>query len=400
MSGQLARATAPDTLLQRCERIGGRHVAGDPTTLRRMRASDAIVIGGGVIGCSTAWELARAGAEVVLIERDSIAAHASGAAAGMLAPIVEAGAGGPWLELGLRAQAELVECCAELREVTGIDPELARCGALRIAREPRAAELRATAAQLGALDCEWLGADELYKREPQLAPGFAGALWSPREACLDAALLTRAFAAAAEHRGARILPGVAAHGLLSAGERICGVRTSEGDLAADAVVLCTGAWAGASAAWTGAALPVEPIKGQMLAIESPVPAPRSILWGEGAYLVPRPDGSLRVGATVERAGFDARPTAGGLAALLEAAAELLPDTRRCRFLRTWAGLRPATPDHLPLVGALPARPGAWLAVGHHRNGILLSALTARALAQGILSGRWPPGLEALDPKRF
>jgi glycine oxidase len=365
-----------------------------------MRTSDAIVIGGGVIGCATAFELARAGAEVVLIERDAVAAHASSAAAGMLAPIVESGASGPPVALGMRARAELVERCAELREVTGIDPGLAHCGALRVAGEAGAGELQRAAARLSGFACSWLAADELYKREPRLAPGFAGALWSPHEACLDAALLTRAFAAAAERRGAGIRVGVAAQGLLRVGDRITGVRTSDGALAADAVVLCTGPWAAASEAWTGVSLPVEPIKGQMLALEAPTPAPGSILWSDGAYLVPRPDGSLRVGATMERAGFDARPTAGGLAALLEGAASLLPDTRRCRFLRTWAGLRPATPDHLPLVGPLPARSRGWLAVGHHRNGILLSALTARALAQGILGGSWPAGLEALDPQRF
>jgi glycine oxidase len=166
------------------------------------------------------------------------------------------------------------------------------------------------------------------------------------------------------------------------------------------VVLCTGAWAGSSRDWLGLDLPVEPVKGQMLALEAPAPPPRSILWSDRAYLVPRPDGTLRVGATVERAGFDVRPTSGGIAALLDAARELLPDTRDSRFLRAWAGLRPGSPDHLPLVGPLASRPGLWLGVGHHRNGILLSALTGRALAEGVLAGSWPAGLAALDPQRF
>jgi glycine oxidase len=365
-----------------------------------MRACDAIVVGGGVIGCATAFELARAGADVVLLERDAIGAHASSAAAGMLAPIVESEAGEPLLELGVRAQAELCERIEELVECSGVDPGLLRCGALRVAGPERAPALRASALKLAGLDCRWLEADELYKLEPRLAPGLAGALWSAREACLDAALLTRAFAIGAQRRGALVRPGTPVLGLIRSGDRIAGVRTAEGELGAAAVVLCSGAWARASGEWLGLALPVEPVKGQMLALETPVPPLPSILWGDGVYLVPRPDGSLRVGATVERAGYDTRPTAGGLALLLDAARALLPDAARCRFQSTWAGLRPATPDQLPLVGPLATRPGVWLGVGHHRNGILLSALTARALASGILAGAWPDGLGALDPQRF
>jgi glycine oxidase len=337
---------------------------------------------------------------VVLLERDAIGARASSAAAGMLAPLAESEGEGPLLELGLRAQADLVERLPELIGLSGLDPQLSRCGALRVATDARAGELRATAGRLAAFDCAWLGPDELYKREPRLAPGLAGALWSPREACLDAALLTRAFALAAQRRGAQLRTGLPVLGLLREGDRVCGARTSEGALASAAVILCTGAWAGGSREWLGLDLPVEPVKGQMLALESPVPPPGPILWSDGAYLVPRPDGTLRIGATVERAGFDVRPTAAGIAALLAAARNVLPDTAGCRFLRAWAGSRPATPDHLPLVGPLAARPGLWLGVGHHRNGILLSALTARALAAGVLGGRWPEGLDALDPRRF
>jgi glycine oxidase len=361
-------------------------------------AFDAVVIGGGVIGCATAFELARAGADVLLLERDTIGAHASSAAAGMLAPLAESEGSDPLLQLGVRAQRELVERIPELIELSGLDPGLSHCGALRVADPSRATALRAAAQALRAHGCSWLEPEELYKREPRLARGFAGALWSPREACLDAALLTRAFAAAALRRGAELREGSPVHGLVRSGGRIAGVRCAAGVIAAGAVVLCTGAWADGACA--GSALPVEPVRGQMLAIETPVPPPGAILWGDGAYLVPRSDGTLRIGATVERVGFDARVTAGGIAALLAGASALLPDVRDCRFLRAWAGLRPATPDQLPLVGPCPGQPGLWLGVGHHRNGILLSALTARALSAGVLGSGWPAGLIALDPQRF
>jgi glycine oxidase len=365
-----------------------------------MRGCDAIVVGGGVIGCATAFELARAGADVLLLERDAIGAHASSAAAGMLAPFAESEGSGPLLELGVRAQAELVGRLAELSELSGLDPQLRVCGALRVASEARAGSLRETAARLARFECSWLEAEELYKREPRLARGLVGALWSPREACLDAGLLTRAFALAAGRRGARLRPGVPVFGLVRQGERITGVRTAEGEISTAAVVLCTGAWARGSGEWLGVDIPVEPVKGEMLALEAPQPPPVAIVWSDAAYLVPRPDASLRVGATLERAGFDIRPTAGGVGALLEAARNLLPDTQGCRFLRAWAGSRPGTPDHLPLVGPWVSRPGLWLGVGHYRNGILLCALTARALAAGVLGGTWPADLAALDPRRF
>jgi glycine oxidase len=179
------------------------------------------------------------------------------------------------------------------------------------------------------------------------------------------------------------------------------VRTAHReDVTARDVVVCTGAWSAALGAAVGRHWPIEPIRGQMLALEAPHPPLASILWSAAAYLVPRPDGALRVGATVERAGFDARPTAAGIAQLLEGACATLPVLGDARFLSAWAGLRPATPDHLPLLGPVPGVEGLWVATGHHRNGILLSALTASALSDWMLEGRRAHGLEALDPGRF
>ncbi|HXX47615.1 MAG TPA: FAD-dependent oxidoreductase, partial [Myxococcota bacterium] len=288
----------------------------------------------------------------------------------------------------------------ELGELSGVDPELVRSGVLRIARADEAEVLRARAASLAAFGCSWLDAHELAKREPALAPGYAGALHSAREAHVDGRRLARAYAGAAERRGAAIARGVEVLGLLRDGKRVVGARTSQGDWPAHDVVLCTGAWARRAGDWLDLPVPIAPVKGQMLALEPAAPRSGPILWSRDVYLVPRRDGELRVGATVERAGFDARPTAAGVAQLLAGACALVPALRDAALARVWAGLRPGTPDELPLVGAAPDAPGAWLAAGHYRNGILLAALTGAALASEILDGVRLPGLGAFDPARF
>jgi len=364
-----------------------------------MRAVDVVVIGGGVIGASVACALARGGASVVLIERDDLGAHASRAAAGMLAPITESLARGPIFTLGLESLSLLEHELDELRELSGVDPELTRSGILRVAHAAEAPALRAHAAALAELGCAWVDGAELRKRDARLAPELAGALHSPREGHVDAYLLTRAYAGAAVRRGATVRRDTEALGLLRVDDRIVGVRTSAGEIPAHDVILCTGAWARHASDWLGVPIPVDPVKGQMLALDGGEPHGGPILWGDGAYIVPRRNGQLRIGATVEHVGFDARPTAAGVATLLAGAFAIAPALRTATFVETWAGLRPGTRDHLPLVGRVPGLEGAWLAVGHHRNGILLAALSGRALAREILDGaRWP-GLDAFDPAR-
>jgi len=365
-----------------------------------MRAADALVVGGGVIGAAVAWRLARAGAAVTLLERDEIGAHASAAAAGMLAPISESLGSGAIFSLGRDSLARLEAELGELRELSGVDPELVCSGVLRVAAADEADALRARAEALAAFGCSWLDARELEKRAPGLAPGCAGALYSASEAHVDGRRLARAYAGAAERRGAELVRGVEVLGLLRDGARVVGVRTSRGDWPAHDVVLCSGAWASRAGDWLGSAVPVAPVKGQMLALEPSAPRGGPILWSRDVYLVPRRDGELRVGATVEHAGFDARPTAAGIARLLAGACALAPALRDAALVRVWAGLRPGTPDELPLVGAALAAPGAWLAVGHYRNGILLAALTGAALASELLDGVRLPGLDAFDPARF
>jgi len=365
--------------------------------------ADVLVVGGGVVGCAAAFVLAREGLRVALLERDALCAHASGVAAGMLLPTGEARGRGALLRFGLRSLALFPELCAELRDLSGIDPEYEACGALHVAQsEVGEAALRRRAAELPECELEWLGPEAARRAEPRLAPALRGALWSAREAHVNGERLTRAFAGAAQELGARVETGVAARGLLQQAGRVVGVASSAGERFAGQVVVCTGAWAGELAGWPGAAFrpPVEPVRGEIVALEGPQPPLASLVCGEQVYLVPRRDGSCLLGATQERAGFDARPTAGGVGELLRAGAALVPTLARAAFLGARAGLRPGSPDGLPLIGAVPGAPGLLVAVGHFRNGVLLSPETARLLAD-LATGK-DPGEEAraFAPGRF
>lgn len=359
---------------------------------------DALVVGGGVIGTACAWFLAREGLSVTLLERDDLASRASGAAAGMLLPFGEAEAEGPFLHWATRSLALFPELCSELHERSGIDPELERCGALHVAAsEDTERALRAKAELFAAHGLEWLTAAELRALEPHVEPELRGAVFSPAESHVRSALLTRAFAAAAAELGARVERGVAATGLECEGSRVTGVGTEAGARSAGCVVLCAGAWSGPLAPF---ALPVEPVKGQILSLDAPTPAFRHVLVSPEVYLVPKRDGSVVAGATVEHTGFDCRVTAGGMAGLLQAATGLAPCLRDVGFRDGWAGLRPATPDGLPVIGRAPGLAGLIVAAGHFRNGVLLAPVTGRLVAE-LVQGKAPPERAlAFAPDRF
>jgi glycine oxidase len=357
-----------------------------------------LIVGGGVVGCASAWFLAREGVSVTLVEREDVAAQASGAAAGMLLPYGEAEREGPFLDWCERSLALFPELCAELRERSGVDPEFEASGALHVAASAgEAARLRARQQRFAGRDLEWLDAEGLRDLDAQLAPALAGGLFSPREAHVRPPLLAQAYAAAALEIGARIERGVSSVGLRRAGGRVTGVDTSAGVREAGTVLLCAGVWTPAAAP---IALPIEPVRGQILSLDNCQPPLRHIVVGGGTYLVPKRDGRVVVGATEERVGFDRRVTAGGLASLLEAAPRLVPALADCAFRDAWAGLRPCTPDHLPAIGRVPDAPGLMVAAGHHRNGVLLSPVTGRLVADLVLGKPPEAGAEAFDPARF
>jgi len=359
---------------------------------------DVLIVGAGVVGCASAWFLAREGVSVTLVEREDVAAQASGAAAGMLLPFGEAHCEGPFLDWAERSLALFPELCAELRERSGIDPEFEPSGALHVAASPEEADaLRQRARRFPDRDLEWLGPREARDLEPPLSPEIHGALLSPREAHVRSPLLAQAYAAAAVEIGARIERGVSVEGLRRRGGRVIGVETSTGPRDAGTVLLCAGVWTPAVAPFR---LPVEPVRGQILSLDNGQPPLRHLVVGSEAYLVPKRDARVVVGATEERVGFDRRVTAAGLASLLDAAPRLVPGLAECAFRDAWAGLRPCTPDRLPVIGRAPGSEGLLVAAGHHRNGVLLSPMTGRRVADLVLGKPGAPGAEAFRPERF
>ena len=360
--------------------------------------SDVLVVGGGVIGCAVAWFAAREGLSVTLLERGDVAGEASGAAAGMLLPFGEAESDGPFLYWALRSLDTFPGICAELRERSGIDPELEASGALHVALDAAGERaIRERVRRFADHGLEWLDADAARTVEPRLGPTLRGAVHSPREAHVRSALLTRAFAGAAVELGARVERGVAVRELLRDGTRVKGVVTEAGPRHAGCVALCAGAWVPGLAPFR---LPVEPVRGQIVSLENPRPPLRPILVSEGIYLVPKRDGSLVAGATEERAGFDRRVTAGGVSRLLEAATALVPALADARLVEAWSGLRPCSVDRLPVIGRAPGLEGLVVAAGHFRNGVLLAPVTGRLVADLLLGKALPAEAAAFRPDRF
>lgn len=376
--------------------------------MRRERY-DAVVAGAGVIGLACAWRLAQRGHSVLVAERERPGAGASGIAAGMLAPVTEAGFGEePLLRANLASAALWPGFAAELGERSGMPSGYRESGALVVAADRDDSEelrrLHAFQRSLG-LDAEWLGAREARRLEPALSPRIAGAILAPGDHKADPPALLQALAAAAAEAGVEVLGTAGVEAVALEGERVTGVSLSGGRAVdAETVVVAAGAWSRAIRGVPAAAVPVRPVKGQLLRL-------RAAATGDGrrlcerlvrtprCYVVDRGDGRVVVGATVEERGFDTQPTAEGVFRLLEAAREVLPEVDELAFDGVAAGLRPGTPDNAPLVGAAGPE-GLILATGHHRNGILLAPLTSAAVAAIVCGDEPPREIQALAPLRF
>src|SRR3954467_3206554 len=346
------------------------------------------IVGAGIIGCAIARELALRGVSCTVLDPRAIAAGANQASAGMLAPYVEAHEEGPLLALGVASLALYEPWIASLR-AEGCAIEFRRVGTLEIALDA------STAAGVSSRRGSWLEASEVARLVPELAPTY-GALRNDAHGYVDAPGLARALAASAARHGA-VFHQARVQRIDRSGGRVS-VQAEYRQLDASHVILAAGAWTNAIEGVRTP--PLRPVRGQLLHVKwdgTPVPA---ILWGPDCYIVPRTDGTLLVGATVEDAGFDERTTTEGVHGLLRAARALLPRLSAGSLIEARVGLRPATPDDLPAIGRNEELPAVIHASGHYRNGVLLAPITANAVADLVVKRETDVDLSPFRPGRF
>lgn len=362
-----------------------------------------VIIGGGVIGSSIAWRLAREGAAVTVLERGRLGREASWASAGMIAPQAEAQAAGPFFQLCLRARDTFEATLEMLRADTDVDPEYDRTGILYLAlNESERSELEQRAQwQAGAGGTvEELALSAAREMEPAISPKTIYALYMPLERRTENRRLTLTYIAAAVAKGAVFVEGVTAKEVLVKGSNVTGVRSSDGRVFnADVVINAAGAWSGEI---QGIADKFEtyPVRGQIACFETRPGYLRSSVFSLGGYLVPRRDGRILAGSTMEEAGFDKSVTLAGLAKITLAALDMVPALGELRFREAWAGLRPATRDFLPVLGPSPSVPDYFYATGHFRSGILLSAITGEIVADLVQTRSPSIDVAPFSPNRF
>ncbi len=365
------------------------------------RHPDAVVVGGGIVGCAAAWRLAKEGLSVVLVERGEVGREASWAAGGILTPVHLAEYPTPLASLCAAAMRLYEPLVRELKPLSSIDPEFRVTGMLVAAVDDAGQAAGRTLEEWkrrNGQPVERLSREETLAREPRLTPAVREAILLPDIAQVRNHRMTAALRDAAVRLGVEVRAQTPVTGFLRVPGRVTGVKTPRGDVYAGTTVLAAGAWSAELARSVGIDLKVKPIKGQILLTEAAPGFCRHVVLETGTYFVPRADGKLLIGSTVEDVGFDKDVTLEGVHALSGRAAAIIPESPRLPLLGSWAGLRPATPDRLPFLGRAGME-GLVLAAGHFRNGILLAPITAEIVADLIL-GR-PPSvpLEPFDPLR-
>jgi glycine oxidase len=366
---------------------------------------DVAIIGGGLIGSAVAFELAGRKLRVVVLDRQQLGRESSWAAAGMLAPGPDSpGSHGstklvPLARESLRLYPQFVKA---IEDASGKPTGFAREGTLEIfhgasgeaARDNFVAEHR----RMG-LSAEPIRLDSARKMEPSLNSEAGAAAWLADEATIDPRALMDAVLSASANRGAQIRADCAARSLLMEGGRCAGVIAGGQRISADHVVITAGCFSGAMDDGIARYAPTRPVRGQMISLRHRDVKLTRVLRSASGYLVPRLDGRILAGSTLEDAGFEKSVTPAGLQKILSAALELAPALASAEILETWAGLRPGTPDDLPILGPTDME-GLIVATGHYRNGVLLAPITAKLVREWISGGKVSADVEAFSPLRF
>jgi glycine/D-amino acid oxidase-like deaminating enzyme len=386
----------------------------NPRGWAETRAADVIVVGGGVIGTSVAYHLVRRKASVILVETDDLAAGSSGACDGLV--FLQSKKPGIHLKLALESRDRF----AELSEDLPFPIEYRRCGGLVIIEDEAQYRLMTTYARdqrdIG-LDVTLLDAAAARKLEPALSPSIAGAAYSAMDGQVNPIALTQALGQGARRLGARIMTRTTVTGICRRENRVVGIETNHGRLNADTVVNAAGAWGARIGAMAGVAVPIRPRRGQILVTRAVAPLishcmisasyitakydpQQARTAGEGISIEQSESGNLLLGATREFVGYDRRTTIEGIRRIARKTSALLPQLARLYVIRSFAGLRPYTPDGLPILGPVQGLSGFFMAAGHEGDGIALAPVTGHLVAQSILDGRSDIPLDDFRLERF
>jgi glycine oxidase len=369
----------------------------------KMKTADVIIIGGGIIGCSIAWYLSREKLKVIVLDKQQPGQEASWAAAGMLSPQSDTDCPDDFFRFCLSSRDLYPQFVQRLTEESGIDVEYRTEGTIVVAfteEESSVLEKRARWQQAEGLRIEYLAGNQVLSLTPSLSAKVQSALFVSGDHQVNNRKLTRAVTIAAARNGAEIQNGKSVLEIVVEQNRAAGVKTTGETIAGGTIVNAAGCWSGL----VNAPLcpPVQPVRGQMLALDSVIDNIGYVVHTPRAYIVPRRDGRIIVGSTTERVGFDKSNTAAGVNGLLSGAIEAIPELENLPINEMWAGLRPGTPDGLPLLGPTQSSDirNLIFATGHYRNGILLTPITAKVISEIILGEPLPEFLRAYAPDRF
>jgi len=366
-----------------------------------MKSFDAAIAGGGLIGSAIALELAQAGLSVAVFEKGEPGREASWASAGILSPAPETQGMIPIVPLAKASIVLYPEFVANVEGISGQNVGFRPFGTMDVLFSRDAKRDLSTLIALHhglGLKAEPLHPEEARELEPALSPEAEAAALRPDEASIDNRALTQAVLHAAQKSGAEIFPDKVVEAIWREGSRCAGLKLRNENVSAKWTIIASGCF---SANIEGVAVyaPVRPAKGQMASLRADELKIRRVLWSEKIYLVPRNDGRILAGATVEYVGFDKHVTAGAIEKILSDAMELAPGLANARIEETWAGLRPDSPDHLPIVGPTDLE-GLLMATGHFRSGVMLTPITAHLIREWITEQRVSVDWERLSPMRF